>query len=78
MPTKIVCEAYDKVRRDALAYFALKKALAAKVQEIQASAEKVQLLTGISSSIYMFLNSRDDFNMILHQNMSHRLCIRDR
>ncbi|KAF0711783.1 Aste57867_5041 [Aphanomyces stellatus] len=47
MPTKQVCEQFDKVRQDILALLALRKALASKVNDIHGMANKLTQLTGV-------------------------------
>ncbi|KAJ0389514.1 hypothetical protein P43SY_010731 [Pythium insidiosum] len=46
MPTQLVCEAYDALRKDTLGLLSLRKHLAAKETEIQALKERYQTLTG--------------------------------
>ncbi|ETW09154.1 hypothetical protein H310_01588 [Aphanomyces invadans] len=47
MPTKPVCDLFDKLRQDILSLFALRKALAAKVHEVQVMSDKLTALTGV-------------------------------
>ncbi|KAI9910025.1 hypothetical protein PsorP6_011202 [Peronosclerospora sorghi] len=46
MPTKSVCETYDKVRQDAVGLLSLRKYLKSKQSEVQTLRERYQALTG--------------------------------
>ncbi|CAK4660258.1 hypothetical protein LEN26_015904 [Aphanomyces euteiches] len=48
MPTKAVCEGFDKVRQDILSLLALRKTLTSKVNEVHALADKYSQATGVS------------------------------